>query len=183
MQCDCSKTPIGVVNLDLDYTIELPVRATEQAAGFDVLACIREGEELTGWNRENVKAKFPVTGRTIEFYPGDRILIPTGISLIIPKGYCVKVYPRSGLSVKQGLTLINNVGIIDSDYTGELLIPLINLSNAIIQVIDREKVAQIMVEKIVDTMFYEEETAELMSHAGESNRKFGDSGGFGSTGL
>ena len=184
MTCECyEKVRVGVVNLDLDYTIELPVRATEQAAGYDVFACIRSGEELTGWNCKNVKAKFPVTGRAIEFHPGDRILIPTGISLIIPKGYCVKVYPRSGLSVKQGLTLINNVGIIDSDYTGELLIPLINLSDQFTQVIDREKIAQIMVEKLVPTFFYEEETAELMNHAGESNRKFGDSGGFGSTGL
>lgn len=184
MTCECTENVrVGVVILDNENPGRVPVRATEQAACYDVFATLNKSVGVKGWNCRNEKDNFPVLGRAVEFHPGDRMLIPTGIALLIPKGYCVKVYPRSGLSTKQGLTLVNNVGIIDADYTGELLIPLMNVSDQYTQVLDGEKVAQIMVERLVPTVFYEEETASLMEHAGESNRRFGNEGGFGSTGL
>ena len=62
-------------------------------------------------------------------HPFERKLIPTGLSIEIPIGYEAQIRPRSGLSLKHGITLVNAVGTIDSDYRGEILVPLINLSN------------------------------------------------------
>lgn len=183
MTCECSeKVRVGVVNLT-EEPFDMPERGTDFAACFDVKANFWTSI-VKGYTKDNEKMEWDVPStKVVDVFPQERILVPTGITLIIPRGYCVKVYPRSGLSTKQGLTLVNNVGIIDSDYTGELFVSLVNLSDAEVSIAQGDKVAQIAVEKLVPTVFYEEETAELMSHAGESNRKFGDSGGFGSTGT
>lgn len=72
---------------------------------------------------------YPENGAVV-VRPGDRVLVPTGVIFDIPSGFCIKVYPRSGSSFKHGLTLINAVGVIDSDYVDELYIPLVNMSDA-----------------------------------------------------
>ena len=71
------------------------------------------------------------TENDITLKPLERTLVPTGIYIAIPEGYEVQIRPRSGLSIKHGITLINCVGTIDSDYRGELRIPVVNLSNEI----------------------------------------------------
>lgn len=111
----------------------------------------------------------PVTLQSLE-----RRLIPTGLFLQIPNGYEVQVRPRSGLSLKRGLTLVNTPGTVDADYRGEILIPLINLDREPQTIEDGDRIAQIVVAK------YERIGWELVESLETSPR--GESG-FGSTGT
>ena len=86
--------------------LPLPVRMTEHAAGFDLAASVTASVTLE---------------------PGDIKLIPCGFSMAIPHGYEAQVRPRSGLASKHGITMVNAPGTIDSDYRGEVQVPLINL--------------------------------------------------------
>ena len=86
--------------------LPLPTRMTPHAAGFDLPAAVRE----------------PVT-----LQPGEIRLIPCGFSMAVPPGYEAQIRPRSGLASRHGITLINSPGTIDSDYRGEVQLPLINL--------------------------------------------------------
>lgn len=105
--------------------------------------------------------------------PRERFLAPTGLQMEIPKGYIVSVRPRSGLAIKDGITLINSPGTIDSDYRGEVMIPLINLGNHDFTLTNHMRVAQALLEKVTDVEWIQ--TDRL------SNTDRGE-GGFGSTG-
>ena len=91
----------------LDEKVTVPCYQTEGAAGMDLCAFLNE----------------PVTLKSLE-----RKLIPTGLKMELPHGYEAQVRPRSGMSIKHGITLVNCVGTIDEDYRGELCVPVINLS-------------------------------------------------------
>lgn len=106
--------------------------------------------------------------------PMERVLVPTGIFIQIPKGYEGQVRARSGLSIKKGLTLVNGIGTIDADYTGEIKIPLINLSEENHVVMRGDRIAQLIIAKIEQAEWHEVETIE------ETER---GEGGFGSTGV
>ena len=106
--------------------------------------------------------------------PGDKVVIPTGFSLSIPRGYEVQIRPRSGLAVKKGITVLNTPGTIDSDYRGEIKVVLINLSKDIFIVKNGERIAQMVVCPIEQVIV--EEVKELP----KTDR---GSGGFGSTGT
>ena len=128
----------------------VPVYSSKSAAGADLYNC---NESLT------VK-------------PGETVMVGTGISMEIPEGYVGLVFARSGLACKQGLAPANKVGVIDSDYRGEIKVALYNHSNAERLVEKGERIAQIV---IVPYLACEFEEGELSSTArGE--------GGFGSTG-
>lgn len=131
----------------------LPKYATEGSAGLDVHAFLEE---------------------PIVLKPLERRIISTGLYLEIPKGYEIQVRARSGMSIKHGITLINAVGTIDSDYRGELGIPLINLSNEDYEIKNGDKVAQIILAKYEHLEFSLEESLE------ETDR---NDGGFGHTGY
>ncbi len=131
----------------------LPKYATEGSAGLDVRAFLEE---------------------PIVLKPLERRIISTGLYLEIPKGYEIQVRARSGMSIKHGITLINAVGTIDSDYRGELGIPLINLSNEDYEIKSGDKVAQIILAKYEHLKFSLEESLE------ETDR---NDGGFGHTGY
>ena len=131
----------------------LPKYATEGSAGLDVHAFLKE---------------------PIVLKPLERRIISTGLYLEIPKGYEIQVRARSGMSIKHGITLINAVGTIDSDYRGELGIPLINLSNEDYEIKSGDKVAQIILAKYEHLEFSLEERLE------ETDR---NDGGFGHTGY
>lgn len=105
--------------------------------------------------------------------PGEHSKLATGLAFEIPDGYTMLVYPRSGMSTKQGLRLANCVAVIDSDYRGELLVPLYNDSRVIQSVRAGDRIAQAMLVKADQISF--EEVQEL------SETARGD-GGFGSTG-
>jgi len=105
--------------------------------------------------------------------PGDRILVSTGITIAIPKGYEAQTRPKSGLALNKGLSIANTPGTIDSGYRGEVGIIAINLGKEDIKIEKGKKVAQMVFNKVEEAKF--EEVEELDS------TKRGD-GGFGSTG-
>ena len=114
-----------------------------------------------------------VLDEQLEMDSGSRYLVPTGLRLEIPYGHCVKVYPRSGIAIKKGITLVNATGIIDSDYRDELFILMINLGchNYISH---GDRVAQMELSEIED--FVIKEVKELTEAKTERR------GGMGSTG-
>lgn len=130
----------------------LPVRATSGSAGMDLSACIEE----------------PIT-----LAPGSRILIPTGIAAAIPQGAAGMIYARSSLGVKYGIALSNGVGVIDSDYRGEIHVGLCNFSSEPYTIHPGERIAQLVLHPVLLPEVLE--TQEL----DDTQR---GTGGFGSTG-
>lgn len=110
---------------------------------------------------------------TIEIKPGGRCLIPTGLFIALPKGYEAQIRPRSGLALKQGLTVLNSPGTIDADYRGEIGIVLVNTSNQPVRIKDGERIAQMVIAK--------HEVAEWKEVEVLSETDRGE-GGFGHTG-
>jgi dUTP pyrophosphatase len=139
-----------------------PTRGSEEAAGFDLYAC---GYENQMCNSENWE---------VYINPGDTIKINTGIAVAIPQGYFGGIYARSGLACKAGLAPANKVGIIDSDYRGELLVCLYNQSPVPQRLQKGDRIAQFILQEYSSTIWEEVENLD------DTNR--GD-GGFGSTGV
>jgi dUTP pyrophosphatase len=130
--------------------LPLPSYASEHAAGLDVVAA----ESLT-------------------LAPGERHAVATGFAIAIPHGYEVQVRPRSGLAFKNGISVLNTPGTIDSDYRGEVKVILANLGSGAFEVVRGERIAQLVPAPVLQARF--EEVEELDDTArGE--------GGFGSTG-
>jgi dUTP pyrophosphatase len=112
-------------------------------------------------------------GRQQHIIQGSNQLIPTGISIEVPNGYCAKIYARSGIADKRGLAPSNGVGIIDSDYRGQVFVSLANHSEVTQYVEPGERIAQIMIEKVEPFAWVQVDELD------ETNRGIG---GFGSTG-
>ena len=130
-----------------------PFYATEGAAGMDLSACIDED---------------------IVINPMERALIPTGIAIKLPSAdYGAFIFARSGLSVKKGLCLANGVGVVDSDYTGEIFVGLCNVSSEPYTLMPLDRIAQLTVMSILPANPVEVDTLEETARG---------SGGFGSTG-
>lgn len=110
----------------------------------------------------------------ITLAPLERRAIPTGLYLHIPDGFEVQVRPRSGLSLKRGLSLVNTPGTVDSDYRGEILVPLINLDREPQTIEDGDRIAQMVVAK------YERVEWEVAISLDETPR---GASGFGSSGI
>ena len=106
--------------------------------------------------------------------PMERRLIPTGLYMALPVGYEAQVRPRSGLAIKRGLTVINAPGTIDSDYRGELMVALVNLSGEAQEINDGERIAQMIVSR------YDQVAWQSVNELGETAR---GAGGFGHSGL
>lgn len=113
------------------------------------------------------------TSEPIVLGPMERQLIPTGLHIQLPEGYEAQVRPRSGLALKHGITVCNTPGTVDADYTGEIGVILINLSNEKFVINPGDRIAQIVVSK------YERIEWKEVSELDETERK----GGFGSTGI
>ncbi|MFA5561589.1 MAG: dUTP diphosphatase [Eubacteriales bacterium] len=138
----------------LDKNACLPVYATPDAAGADLVALIED------------------EGHTC-FAPGETRLLRTGIALEIPQGYVGLVYARSGLASKRGLAPANKVGVIDPDYRGEVMVALHNHSGTVQTISHGERVAQLVIAPVEQATFEEAETLSATRR---------ESGGFGSTG-
>jgi dUTP pyrophosphatase len=132
---------------------QLPSYATVSSAGMDLKANTSE----------------PITLK-----PMERYLFPTGLYIQLPEGYEAQIRPRSGLAVKYGITVTNAPGTVDADYTGEIGVSLINLSNENFVVHPGERIAQMVIAK------YEKVSWKEVSVLDETKR---GSGGFGSTGM
>ena len=136
----------------MEHNKSVPEYKTEGAAGMDLCAAISE----------------PVT-----LQPLERKLIPTGLKIELEHGYEAQIRPRSGLSIKHGITLINCVGTIDEDYRGEVCVPIVNISNEAYTIQPDERIAQMVITK------YEHANVEVVTELSETERGVG---GFGSTG-
>ncbi|HVF97626.1 MAG TPA: dUTP diphosphatase [Flavisolibacter sp.] len=130
----------------------LPQYATEGASGMDLRAHVQDAIRLKSLERH---------------------LVPTGLSIELPQGYEAQIRPRSGLAVKQGITCLNTPGTIDSDYRGEIKIPLINLSAEEQLIQPGERIAQMVIQKIEKAVWEEVKVLETTERG---------NGGFGSTG-
>ena len=135
-----------------DKNIKLPAYKTSGSSGMDVMAYIK--------NRTTIK-------------PGETAIIPTGITLGIPKNYEIQIRPRSGLAAKKGISVLNTPGTIDSDYRGEIKIILINLSNKSFVVKSGDRIAQMVLCPVVKSKLKEVKKLPNTIRGG---------GGFGSTG-
>lgn len=131
----------------------LPAYATAQSAGMDLRANIPE---------------------SITLQPLERRLIPTGLHIALPEGYEAQVRPRSGLALKHGITVLNSPGTIDSDYRGELMVLLINLSQDPFTVNDGERIAQLVITR------HEQAVLTAVEVLDETER---GAGGYGHTGV
>lgn len=137
----------------LKENAKVPSRGTQGSAGLDLCACIDEPVTLNG---------------------GDTALIPTGIAIALPSAdYGAFVFPRSGIAVKHGIGLLNSVGVIDSDYRGEIMVGVINQKRESYTIEPGERIAQMVIMPV--SMMPVEEVEEL----DETDR---GAGGFGSTG-
>lgn len=154
-----NKVKVNVLKLEhFDSSFELPSYQTEGAAGADVKASFPEEQRSEG----------------LTIQPFERVLIPTGLAMEIPMGYEVQVRPRSGLSLKTTLMVVNSPGTIDSDYRGEVKIIMANIGNQAITVNHGERLAQLILAPVTQAIFTQE------SNLSETER---GAGGFGSTGV
>lgn len=159
----------------LHKDVQIPTKATEGSACFD-LSYFPWTDEVTVYSKTSGKFVRPINqdDRSIVIMPGDRMLIPTGLVADIPEGYFLRAYTRSSVGLKKGLHLAQSVGIIDSDYTDELFIPFINVSEVRVKIEPGERLIQIeMVKSIPYDIKEIKKRPEL-----KKDRK----GGFGSTG-
>ena len=161
----------------LNPEVKDPYRATSGSACFDLYSFLQEDSEVTVYRNdfeETEKVTRAVKLERVPINPKERILIPTGLILDIPKGYSVRLYPRSSLALKQGLTLANNVGIIDSDYVEPVFVMVFNMSGYVKYINHEERICQ--AELFKDQHHVLEEVFE------RPERKTERDGGFGSTG-
>lgn len=136
----------------LNPSAKLPTYGSAEAAGADLYACLDEA---------------------VTIHPGDSAWIPTGIALEVPKGCAGLIYARSSMGVKRGLAPANKVGVIDSDYRGEIRVVLLNHGKTTQIVENGERVAQFLITPVLTPVY--EEVEELT----DTDR---GAGGFGSTG-
>jgi dUTP pyrophosphatase len=132
--------------------LPLPTRMTEHAAGFDLAAA--------------------VTGPAV-LQPGDIRLIPCGFFMAVPHGYEAQVRPRSGLASKHGITMVNAPGTIDSDFRGEVHVPLINLGRAAFTIERGMRIAQMLVVPVPAVQI---EVVDNLDETKRGKRGFGHTG-------
>lgn len=156
---------------------QLPKYETPRSAGLDIradLSRISPQNNLRAYGDCEIIYKGDYHNTTmLRLDPGARALIPTGIFTSIPEGYEVQLRPRSGLAIKKGLNLINCVGTIDSDYTSEWGIPVVNQGLEAIWIEDGERICQAVLNKVEQIEWEEVDKIE----------KTDRTGGFGSTGT
>lgn len=144
------KKAVKIKKLNARATV--PTYGSSSAAGADLYACL---------------------GSSVLIKPSETVMIPTGLALEIPDGYVGLIYARSGLACREGLAPANKVGVIDSDYRGEIVVALFNHSSEERTVEDGQRVAQLVITPYVTADFI------LSDKLGNTER---GSGGFGSTG-
>lgn len=147
---------VKVKTLDhFDPEFSLPFYATKEAAGADIRASLPEK-------------------KTLVVRPGQRVLVPTGLSMEIPAGYEIQVRPRSGLSLKSPLMVVNSPGTIDSDYRGEVNIIIGNFGTDDFEIEHGLRIAQLVIAPVLQAKYVS---------SNDLNETARGAGGFGSTGT
>ena len=154
---------------------QLPEYATLGSACFDIKACFTTGERVRSYTPFNKEVEIPVGKNGLAITPGTRVLIPTGLIFDIPVNHVMEMYIRSSVATKLGLTLVNSVGIIDSDYVDETHIIVHNISDTLVSVHDGDRLAQCRLVKTKQTTLKETNT--------RPEKKTDRDGGIGSTGV
>ncbi len=144
---------IAVKRLPHGADLELPAYATAQSAGMDLVAAV-DGD--------------------VTLAPGERKLIPSGLAIALPAGYEAQVRPRSGLALKNGVTVLNSPGTIDADYRGEVGVILINLGQEPFVVTRGSRIAQMVIAPCLQGVWQVSEDLAASARG---------AGGFGSTGI
>jgi dUTP pyrophosphatase len=144
---------IHIKRLKKDHLIPLPQYMTEGSSGMDLFASLEKEVTLA---------------------PGDRRLIPTGISVAIPEGFEGQIRPRSGLAIQKGIGIVNGPGTIDADYRGEIGVLLINFGKEPFTIRDGDRIAQMVISQVFRATF--EEVDDLPATRRQE-------GGFGHTGV
>lgn len=140
--------------IKLNENAVVPTYGSESAAGADLYALIDGEKQIIN--------------------PGETVIIHTGLALAIPEGFAGMIFARSGIALKRGLAPANKVGVIDSDYRGEIMVALHNHSNDVQEIADKERIAQLVIMPYLRAEFQE------VSDLDETQRA---AGGFGSTGT
>ncbi len=159
MQIEINKTLAQVQKPQLlvkkleNFKGELPQYQTPLSSGFDVRAQLSE---------------------SIFLKPMQRVLVPTGLSFEMEAGFEIQARPRSGLAIKQGLTLLNTPGTIDADYRGEVKIIIINLGEELIEIKDQDRIAQLVFCPVLQANFVLTQDLSVSARG---------AGGFGHTGV
>ncbi len=144
---------VAITQTDTSKDLPLPSYATAQSAGMDLLAAVEQDVVLKA---------------------GERILVPTGISIALPIGYEAQVRPRSGLAFKNGVTVLNTPGTIDADYRGEIKVILHNASQEDFTITRSMRIAQMVIAAHATVSW------QPVANLDETAR---GAGGFGSTGV
>lgn len=147
------KMSVPLKTLDHAIGLNMPSYATEQSAGMDLCAAVQENVILA---------------------PGERTLIPTGLSIALPVGFEAQIRPRSGLAFKHGITVLNTPGTVDADYRGEIKVILANLGQDDFEIERGMRIAQMVIAK------HESVQWNIVEDLEETVR---GAGGFGSTGT
>jgi dUTP pyrophosphatase len=134
--------------------LPLPAYQTEGAAGLDLVAAVP-------------------AGAPVKIAPGERAMIPTGITVALPTGHEGQIRPRSGMALRYGVTVLNSPGTIDADYRGEIQVILVNLGAETFEIARGTRIAQMIIAPIIQAKIVE--LARLDATGRED-------GGFGSTG-
>ena len=145
------KVPVKLKLLE-NFKGDLPAYQSAGASGFDIRAQLDS---------------------SITLRPGERCLVPTGLSFEIPLGFEIQARPRSGWAIKNGMSLVNTPGTIDADYRGEVKVILINLGQENVEVKDQERIAQLVIAPVLQADF------KIVDNLSSTER---GAGGFGSTG-
>lgn len=143
--------PVDALIVRLDADLPLPTYAHPGDAGLDLLSTI-----------------------DVEIAPAQRVLVPTGVGIALPDGFAAFIHPRSGLAVREGLTVANAPGTVDAGYRGEIKVALVNLDPSQAVVVHRgDRIAQLVIQRVERVAWHEVERLPGSARA---------SGGFGSTG-
>ena len=148
-----SSLPVDICRLSHAADIPLPAYASDGAAGLDLCAA---------------------NDATIQLDPGERVLVPTGFAIRLPRQYEAQIRPRSGLAAKHGVTVANSPGTIDSDYRGEIKIILINLGADAFIIERGMRIAQMVIAPVIQTRIREVDSLDETARGSD---------GFGSTGT
>lgn len=161
----------------LNENATIPAKATEKSSCYDLESCLHT-ETVKVYVKGGVQERRVETNgddKYITIFSGERVLVPTGLVFDIPDTHDMKVYPRSGLSLKNGITLANCTGVIDSDYKEELYVIVYNNSLDTYYLSDKSRIAQFELTK--KELFDISEVKKKPSKTTDRN------GGLGSTGV
>lgn len=144
---------IYIKRIKKNYPVSLPQYMTKGSSGMDLFASLE---------------------KEVILEPGERRLVPTGISIAIPEGFEGQIRPRSGLAIQKGIGIVNGPGTIDSDYRGEICVLLINFGKESFTIRNGERIAQIVISRVFRSILVEVDDLPPTQRQG---------GGFGHTGI